>query len=69
MVKCVLFIKTILLIIVSGIIIDYWNVIIKCMLVKKSNKYYINIIKKTNNLNTMTFKKVDTWLETDEIFF
>ena len=39
------------------------------MLVKKSNKYYINIIKKTNNLNTMTFKKVDTWLETDEIFF
>ena len=42
--------KTSLLIMVNGIVIHDWNVINKCMLVEKSNKCCIDIVKKTNNL-------------------
>jgi len=50
MAKYVSFTKTLLLIIVSGVVIDDRKTLNKRMLVEKDNKCCIGIIKRTNNL-------------------
>jgi len=55
-VKYVSFIKTLLLIIVSGVVTDNWNAINKSMLVGKKRDKWIG----TNNLNPEKKKKGKT---------
>jgi len=57
MAKYISFTKTPLLIIVSGVVIDDWSTINKDMLVERNKKYYIDIIKGTNNLRQKKIEK------------
>jgi len=54
--KCVLFIKTLLLIIFS--VIDDWNAINMSMLLNNTNKYCIDILKEINNLRKKKKRKM-----------
>jgi len=60
MAKYISFTKTPLLIIVSGVVIDDWSTINKDMLVERNKKYYIDIIKGTNNLRQEKNRKKNT---------
>lgn len=54
------FVKTHLLIIVSGVVLDDWKPINKGVFVEKFNKCCIDIIKRTNNLRKD--RKDDTYM-------